>query len=124
MEKGTIHTKRRSQEDPTTKESAAAAAATSAHPTTQQQAAKQEAMTLSVSLKSAAGNMASSASSAMVAGIQRVGEKVRALSGSTGLTKQEVVSVLSMPVHEEQHSLMTMSSGSSFSSQAEQKQVS
>jgi len=34
--------------------------------------------------------MASSAGSAMVAGIQRVGEKVRALSGSTSLMKHEV----------------------------------
>ena len=35
-------------------------------------------------------NAGSMASSVMAAGIQRVGEKVRALSGSTALTKQDL----------------------------------
>ena len=45
------------------------------------------------SLKSA-GSMASSV---MAASIQRVGEKVRALSGSTVMTKQDLHSVLNVP---------------------------
>ena len=36
-------------------------------------------------------------SSVMAAGIQRVGEKVRALSGSTALTKHDLHSVLNVP---------------------------
>ena len=83
-EKGTIHTKRHSQEDPA-KESSS----------------KTE-LTLSGSLRSA-GSMASSAGSAMVAGIQRVGEKVRALSGSTSLMKHEV----SLPVNDDPMAPMT-----------------
>ena len=70
-EKGTIHTKRHSQEDP------------------QKEIVAKTELTLTGSLRSA-GSMASSAGSAMVAGIQRVGEKVRALSGSTSLMKHEV----------------------------------
>ena len=81
-EKGTIHTKRHAQEESHKEEN------------------KKE-LTLSGSIKSAAGSMASSAGSAMVAGIQRVGEKVRALSGSTGITKQEVTSALSIPSADE-----------------------
>ena len=70
-EKGTIHTKRHSLEDP------------------QKEIVAKTELTLTGSLRSA-GSMASSAGSAMVAGIQRVGEKVRALSGSTSLMKHEV----------------------------------
>ena len=82
-EKGTIHTKRHSQEDPHKVEE------------------KSISLSLSGSIKNAAGNMASSAGSAMVAGIQRVGEKVRALSGSTGLAKQDVTNVLNIPTSDD-----------------------
>ena len=75
---GTIHTKRHSQEDPQKQEKS-------------DMEAKKDMMG---SLKSA-GSMASSV---MAAGIQRVGEKVRALSGSTALTKQDLHSVLSVPI--------------------------
>ena len=73
---GTIHTKRHSQENPEKE--------------TKNEVVKTDMMG---SLKSA-GSMASSV---MAAGIQRVGEKVRALSGSTALTKQDLHSVLNVP---------------------------
>nr|XP_040568440.1 LOW QUALITY PROTEIN: protein furry-like [Lepeophtheirus salmonis] len=63
VEKGTIHTKRHSQEDPI------------------RDNPKSTEISISGSLKSA-GSIASTAGSVVVAGIQRVGEKVRALSGS------------------------------------------
>ena len=74
---GTIHTKRHSQENPEKE--------------TKNEVVKTTDMM--GSLKSA-GSMASSV---MAAGIQRVGEKVRALSGSTALTKQDLHSVLNVP---------------------------
>ena len=83
-EKGTIHTKRHSQEDP------------------QKENNSKTELTLSGSLRSA-GSMASSAGSAMVAGIQRVGEKVRALSGSTALMKHDV----SLPSNDDPMAPMT-----------------
>jgi hypothetical protein len=46
-------------------------------------------------------NAGSMASSVMAAGIQRVGDKVRALSGSTALTKQEINSVLNIPTSDD-----------------------
>ncbi|XP_059089513.1 protein furry-like isoform X3 [Tigriopus californicus] len=72
-EKGTIHTKRHSQEEQQRRE-----------------ISTRNEMSIAGSLKSA-GSMASSAGSAMVAGIQRVGEKVRALSGSTNFNKPSIL---------------------------------
>ena len=96
-EKGTIHTKRHAQ-DQENDIKKSHDSSTSSH---ERNALIKEQNTLSGSIKSAAGSMASSLASgpsAMVASIQRVGEKVRALSGSTGLTKQEVASALSNPI--------------------------
>ncbi len=83
-EKGTIHTKRHSQEDPT-----------------KDKDNKADHHMITSSLKSA-GSMASSAGSAMVGAIRGVGEKVRALSGSTSLTKQEVHNILAVPTTDDQ----------------------
>ncbi len=51
-------------------------------------------MSITGSLRNA-GSMASSAGFAMVAGIQRVGEKVRALSGSTNFGRPALLSAVS-----------------------------
>jgi hypothetical protein len=95
-EKGTIHTKRHA----TDVESELKKSQDSSGTTQEKHGLNKEQTTLSGSIKSAAGSMASSLASgplSMVASIQRVGEKVRALSGSTGLTKQEVTTALSIP---------------------------
>ena len=96
-EKGTIHTKRHAQD----RENEMKKTHDTSGAPQERNVLSKEQTTLSGSIKSAAGSMASSIASgpsAMVASIQRVGEKVRALSGSTGLTKQEITNALSIPI--------------------------
>ena len=98
-EKGTIHTKRHAQDQEIEMKKLQESSGTHDKHTL-----NKEQTTLSGSIKSAAGSMASSLASgpsAMVASIQRVGEKVRALSGTSGLTKHEVTSALSNQVTDE-----------------------